>query len=79
MSRFDGDLGTGWAEACRGPGWSNRPVWVLLRDPATGAHRVECLQPEEQTARMRTLFDVSAAASASMTFAAAAMIREVEP
>jgi hypothetical protein len=52
---------------------------VLLRDPATGALRVECLQPEEQTATMRVLFDASAVASAGMTTAAAAMIREVEP
>lgn len=26
---------TAWCERCRGPGWSNRLVWVLLREDGT--------------------------------------------
>ena len=71
MSRFSGDLVVAWAEACRGPGWSNTPIWVLLRDPATGALRVECLQPEEQTEIMLALQPLSAVLSEQMTAAVA--------
>jgi hypothetical protein len=64
---------TAWATREHGPGWSNTPVWVLLRAD-DGRLRVECIQPEEQSAAMRTLHGVSAAAAGAMTAAVAGVV-----
>ena len=58
-----------WGERCAGPGWANSPLWVLLVNQ--GEHRVEVLQPQEQTAGMHLLFGVSAAVNI-------ALCREIE-
>lgn len=58
---------TAWAESCGGPGWSNRVIWVLVRD-GMGSLRMECLQPKEQGAWLLDLFDVSEAAFRATTF-----------
>jgi hypothetical protein len=50
---------TVYAKQAKGPGWSNQPLFVLIRD-AEGRLREECLQPDEQTAEMKALFNVSA-------------------
>jgi hypothetical protein len=50
---------TVYAEQAKGPGWSNQPLFVIVRD-AKGRLREECLQPDEQTAEMKALFNVSA-------------------
>lgn len=55
-----------WGERCSGPGWSNSPVWVLVRDTGDGSYHLDCLQPEEQTAEIVTLFRISAEVSAAM-------------
>jgi hypothetical protein len=57
---------TAWAEKASGSGWINRIVWVLLQRRGTNQYRVECLQPEEQGAETRLLFNVSALVSAEM-------------
>jgi len=57
---------TAWAEKASGPGWSNFPIWVLIIEPM-GTYRLECIQPEEQTDEMRTLFKVSALVAEQMT------------
>jgi hypothetical protein len=62
----DDQIITAWAEYVGGSGWSNTPVWVIVRDPADGSLRQECLQPDEQTAEIVTLFNVSAAAASDM-------------
>jgi hypothetical protein len=54
-----------WAEHASGPGWSNRLVNVLYRD-GNGMLTIERLQPDQQTADMSTLFDVSATVTLSM-------------
>lgn len=46
-------------ESCTGSGWSNRVVWVYIRGDM-GGFRAECLQPDDQTPEMRTLFDSAA-------------------
>lgn len=56
-----------YAEHASGPGWSNTPIWVIVRDARDGSLRQECIQPDEQTAEMYTLYPVSAAAHGSMT------------
>lgn len=56
-----------WAEPASGPGWSNTPVWVLIRDSSTGKYRVDALQPHEQTGRMSDiLYKVSSIAHTDM-------------
>lgn len=62
-----------WAEYAAGPGWANAPVWVLVRDRRDGRLRQECLQPEEQTAVMLTLYGVSAHVSVQMLNAVRAL------
>lgn len=50
---------TAWAEPCAGPGWANKPVWVLLRDK-NNVLSIRCIQPEDQPDAMRVLYGVSA-------------------
>lgn len=47
-------------EHCNGPGWSNRVVWVHIYN-RNGDRRVECLQIDDQSPEMHTLFDAGAA------------------
>ena len=56
-----------WAEPARGPGWANAPVWVAVRNGTDNACRIECLQPSEQTARMRDFYAFSALIQRHMT------------
>ena len=49
-----------------GPGWANSPIWIIEQD-ITGALFIECLQPEQQTEEMQTLFTTCAAAHAALT------------
>ena len=51
---------TAWAERSSGPGWSNTLLWVIVRDQS-GKLREECLQPEEQSRAVFTLYDTAAA------------------
>lgn len=58
-----------FAERASGPGWANQPIWVLVRDGDNSDLRLECIQPDEQTAEMAYLYDVSVAAHSAMTSA----------
>ncbi len=58
-----------WAEPADGPGWANQPVWALTRNTWDGSYHLHCLQPEEQSRDIATLYQVSAAAHAAMTAA----------
>lgn len=49
-----------------GPGWSNRPLWVYIVDSTTKILRTECIQPEDQSEEMQTLFNVCNAAHGAM-------------
>ena len=55
---------TAFAEYCAGPGWSNKPIWVIVGGPK--GMRRECIQPEEQTVEMCALFSISAAVQSAM-------------
>lgn len=59
-------LVTAFATYENGPGWSNSPIWVIVCDRDEKL-RMECIQPEDQTAEMRILFRVSSAAHTTMT------------
>lgn len=58
-----------YAESASGPGWGNQPIWVVVRSGLDGSHRLECIQPADQTPEMATLYAVSAAAHGAMTTA----------
>ena len=47
-------------ERCAGPGWSNAPTWVYIATN-DGRLREECIQPEERTPELHTLFLVGKA------------------
>ncbi len=57
---------TAYASRASGPGWSNTPIWVVIRDNSTGRLREECIQPEHQTAGMRILYGISEQTHAAM-------------
>ena len=38
---------TAYAQSGSGPGWSNAPIWVIIRSSATGILREECIQPKD--------------------------------
>lgn len=54
-----------WAEPAHGPGWSNAPVWIIIRD-RNGTLRQDCLQPDEQSRDMLVLYRMSALVSGQM-------------
>lgn len=45
----------GYATVASGPGWTNRPYWIIVRD-AEGKLREECLQPKEQPLNLQLLY-----------------------
>lgn len=65
MIAKDDTIIAAWAEYVGGPGWANTPVWVIVRG-ADGKLREDCLQPDEQTAEIQTLFNVSDAVASAM-------------
>lgn len=66
---------TAWAESANGPGWANQPIWYLVEDDL-GKRTVECLQPQEQTSEMRTLYAFSQVAHLAMTKAVRRFLEE---
>ena len=58
---------TAWAEECSGPGWANRPIWILIARNGGGPHRVACLQPGEQGPILPSLHRPAAAMSKALT------------
>ncbi len=57
---------TAYAQSEVGPGWSNSPVYVIVRDN-NGNIREECIQPECQTPVMNLLYGISQSVHAEMT------------
>lgn len=57
---------TAFASPASGPGWANALIKVVIGD-CNGELRVSYIQPEDQTAEMHFLYDVSAAAHSAMT------------
>lgn len=65
---------TAYAQRASGPGWSNSPLWVIVRD-GDGKLREECIQPEERTAPLHWLYDVAEAAHISVLAALQAALK----
>ncbi len=63
-------------ERCNGPGWSNAPTWVFIETP-DGRMRQECIQPDERTPDLHTLF--SAGEAMCNALAAAVPTRKTKP
>lgn len=60
-------------ERCNGPGWSNSPAWVYIATN-DGRLREECIQPDERTLELQTLF----AAGCAMCNALSAAVPSVK-
>lgn len=69
---------TAFADYAAGPGWANTPVHVIVRD-GNGKLREEYLQPNEQSAEIRTLFAVSAATHQTMANAVKRSLKKARP
>lgn len=69
---------TAFAEPASGPGWSNRPVWVVLAKRGGGSLRMVCIQPEDQSEDMQQLYKFSALAHAEMRAAALRLLESGE-
>jgi len=69
---------TAYAQPAAGPGWTNRPLWVIVQNADMSLRR-ECIQPEEQTAEMALLYNVSATVSASLLAHVEVALRKVKP
>ncbi len=70
----DAMLVTAWADTHCGPGWQNNPVHALYLMP-DGKLFEDYIQPDDQTAAMRDLHEVSQAAHRSMTSAVLAALK----
>ncbi len=68
LSEYEQIVGA-WCEAPSGPGWRNRLVWVCIRDGATGTHRVDAIQPEDQDEEMVLIFRFCLVASDALNAA----------
>ena len=62
-----------WAEPAAGPGWTNTPVWYIHRTEAGGLV-MDCLQPEEQSWEIATLYGISSAAHSAFLNAVEAKV-----
>jgi len=62
-----------------GPGWANAPTWVHIVDYATGKHRCECIQPDERTPELDTLFHAGAAMHSALMGAVPTKIVKEKP
>ena len=60
---------TAYADPCYGPGWSNRPVSVIIKDRNTGVIRENMLQPEEQNSDILLLYELSAIINGKIVYA----------
>ena len=59
---------TAYAQPANGPGWTNTPLYLIVRGQ-DGNLREECLQPDEQPAEVRLLYDTSAALHEALCWA----------
>lgn len=65
---------TAYAQSASGPGWSNTPVWVIVRGADHNLREV-CLQPGEQSEAMRFIYAIAAEVNARMTMEANMVLR----
>jgi hypothetical protein len=68
---------TAFAERASGPGWSNQPLWVIVRDGDQNL-RMECLQPSEQSGEICLLYNTSEATHCAMVAAVERCVRRLK-
>jgi hypothetical protein len=71
----DESVVTAYAQPANGPGWANRPVWVVVRKNGTDDYRLECIQPDEHSVEMQCLYSIAALVQGQMTKAAERLLR----
>lgn len=54
-----------WAETASGPGWSNAPLWAIIRH-TDGSLEMVVIQPDEQTTEMHAIYAISNVVSGMM-------------
>lgn len=69
---------TAYGETAAGPGWSNQPLWVILRN-SSGRIRQIAIQPEQQTADMIALYAVSNVVHRQMAAAVKSYLKRYDP
>ena len=62
-------------EYASGPGWANQPLWIHIVGNQN-KHRVECIQPEDQTLEIFTLFHLCHDAHRAMLKAISPLVLE---
>ncbi len=50
---------TAYAEYAHGPGWANWPVWVVIKSRLDSTYRIECIQPEDQSAEILNIWQIA--------------------
>ena len=65
-----------YAKAACGPGWSNTPLWVVVRNSCNGDICEVCIQPEQQTLIMRSLYSISHAVNDQLVKEADKLLRK---
>ena len=73
LSEFD-RIVTAYARKASGPGWSNRPLWVVVEDRRTGKMREECIQPQQQSEEVWRLYDIASEVDAALYAAVKRML-----
>lgn len=55
-----------YARPASGPGWRNRPLWVVVENIDTGKMGEMCIQPEAQGQEIEALYDIAAEVDKSL-------------
>lgn len=63
------------ASRASGPGWSNTPLWVVVKDQ-NGKLREVCFQPDEQSPDVRLLYSIAEQTHRTMVAAVELMVAD---
>lgn len=66
---------TAYCQPANGPGWRNSPFYIVVYVPSTGKIEEICLQPNEQTREMLTLYEIGSVVQKCLVSAAEAYLR----
>lgn len=69
---------TAYGENAAGPGWSNQPLWVILRN-SDGRLRQIAIQPEQQTPEMIALYAISNVVHRQISAAVKSYFKRYDP
>ncbi len=56
-----------YAQKSNGPGWSSKPLWVVIEDKRNGRMREECVQSGMQSDDMLAVYDIAAEVNETLT------------